>query len=146
LSFIYLGIYWNNHHHLFQAVQNVKGHVLWANLHLLFWLSLIPFVTAWAGENHFESTPLALYGFVLLMCGVAYFILSRLLILDHGGESILAKSIGRDLKGKLSVLFYLIAIVASFCLPILAGAIYVGVAAMWLVPDTRIEKNLKSSE
>ncbi len=140
LSFIYVGIYWNNHHHLYQAVKNITGKVLWANLHLLFWLSLIPFVTAWAGENHFSEVTVALYGFVLLMAGFAYYVLSNSLIKHHGPDSVLAMAIGRDLKGIISMVAYLVAMPVAFWNSSLAMAIYVFVAVVWLVPDTRIEK------
>lgn len=142
LSFIYVGIYWNNHHHMFAAVNKVNGAVLWANLHLLFWLSMIPFTTAWMGENHFASAPVALYGFVLLMNGIAYIILARLLIKHHGDESVLAKAFGSDFKGKLSVACYAFAIGLSFFQVWAAGSLYIIVALMWLVPDKRIEKIL----
>ncbi len=140
LSFVYVGIYWNNHHHLLQATQHVEGGILWANLHLLFWLSLTPFATAWMGENHFEPWPVALYGVVLLFAGVAYFILTRTLIAHHGKDSMLARSIGSDRKGMLSVVVYAAAIPLSFARPSLAFAGYVLVAIMWLIPDPRIEK------
>jgi uncharacterized membrane protein len=142
LSFIYLGIYWNNHHHLFQAVRHVNGHVLWANLHLLFWLSLIPFVTGWMGENHFAAVPVALYGTVLLFAASAYFILSRTLISHHGKDSTLATAIGRDAKGKVSVVIYALAILLSVVNSWFACALYVLVALIWLIPDQRIERNL----
>ena len=139
LSFVYLGIYWNNHHHMFIVAQHVDGSVLWANLHLLFWLSMVPFVTAWMGENHFASTPTAVYGFVLLMAAIAYFILqSRILHLD-GPDSVLAKALGRDVKGKISPMLYIVAIPSAFVSPWIAGAFYVIVALMWIVPDRRIE-------
>lgn len=144
LSFIYLGIYWNNHHHLFQAVQQVKGHVLWANLHLLFWLSLIPFVTGWTGENHFAALPVALYGVVLLFAAIAYFILSRTLIATHGEGSTLATALGRDFKGKVSVVIYALAILLSFLNAWAACLLYVLVAVMWLIPDRRLENALTS--
>lgn len=144
LSFVYVGIYWNNHHHLFQAVRHVNGATLWANLHLLFWLSLFPFATAWMGENHFAAMPVALYGVVLLLAAIAYFVLTRTLILSHGQNSTLANALGRDLKGKLSVLIYAVAIPIAFAIPLLASALYILVAVMWLVPDRRIEKTLNS--
>jgi uncharacterized membrane protein len=144
LSFVFLGIYWNNHHHLLQAVAHVNGRVLWANLHLLFWLSLIPFATAWMGENEFAAAPVALYGAVLLLAAVAYFILTRALIALHGGESALAHAIGRDRKGKASVLIYLAAIPLAFVSAWLACALYVLVVVLWFVPDRRIEKMLAS--
>ena len=142
LSFVYVGIYWNNHHHLLHAVHHVNGPILWANLYLLFWLSLIPFATGWMGENHFASLPVALYGVVLLMAACAYVILTRLLVARHGRDSALARSIGSDGKGKLSMLLYLLAVTLAFVSPPIAGAIYVGVAAIWLVPDRRIERAL----
>ena len=142
LSFIYVGIYWNNHHHLFVVVSKVNGGVLWANMHLLFWLSMVPFATAWMGENHFAPVPVALYGFVLLMNGIAYFILTILLLKHHGHESILAKALGNDFKGKLSVVCYVIAIIGSFYQVWIAGGIYLLVALMWLIPDKRIENIL----
>lgn len=142
LSFVYIGIYWNNHHHLLQAAKQVNGHVLWANLHLLFWLSLIPFVTAWAGENQFAAMTVALYGFVLLMCGAAYTLLTMALISLHGRESALGTALGRDVKGKLSTMLYAIAIPLAFWRPVVAGVIYIAVAVMWFIPDPRIEKRI----
>ena len=142
LSFIYLGIYWNNHHHMLHVTQHVSGAILWANLHLLFWLSLFPFVTGWMGENHFAVMPTVLYGVILLMAAVAYWILQQAIIARHGGESLLAKAVGRDLKGKLSPVLYVIAIFAAFVAPWVAGALYVLVAVLWLVPDRRIERAL----
>ncbi|MGQ0551450.1 MAG: TMEM175 family protein [Armatimonadota bacterium] len=142
LSFVFLGIYWNNHHHLLQAIRHVDGRVLWANMHLLFWLSLIPFVTSWVGENHVAAWPVALYGVALLFAAVAYFILTRALIALHGRDSVLATALGRDFKGKVSVVIYLVAIPLAFVSSWLAVALYVLVAVMWLVPDRRIEKTL----
>jgi len=142
LSFIYLGIYWNNHHHMLHVTEHVSGAILWANLHLLFWLSLFPFVTGWMGENHFAVMPTVLYGVILLMAAVAYWILQQAIIARHGRESLLAKAVGRDLKGKLSPVLYVIAIIAAFFVPWVAGALYVLVAALWLVPDRRIERAL----
>lgn len=143
LSFIYVGIYWNNHHHLFKAVREIKGGVLWANLHLLFWLSLMPFATAWAGENHFTTGPLALYGFDLMMCGVAYYFLVRCLIASEPeSSSVLKDAIGDDFKGKISVVIYAVAIALAFWWPPAAFILYVVVAGIWLVPDRRIEKKL----
>jgi uncharacterized membrane protein len=142
LSFVYVGIYWNNHHHLLQAAQHVSGGILWANLHLLFWLSLTPFVTAWMGQNEFAPWPVASYGIVMLFAGTAYFILTRLLIARHGKDSTLAASIGDDRKGKMSLAAYSVAIPLSFVQPWVACACYVGVAIMWLIPDPRIEKAL----
>ena len=142
LSFVYIGIYWNNHHHLLHATQRVNGATLWANLHLLFWLSLIPFTTAWMGDNHFDSWPVAVYGIVLLLAGVAYFILARVLIRLHGQDSTLATSIGRDRKGKISIAIYAAAIPVAFAKPWIAEACYLIVAIMWLIPDPRIEKRV----
>ena len=144
LSFIYLGIYWNNHHHLLQAVRQVNGNVLWANLHLLFWLSLVPFVTGWTGENNFAALPVAFYGIVLLCAAIAYYILSRVLITNHGKDSTLAVAIGKDFKGKISVVIYALGIGLSFINSWLAFLLYVLVAIMWLIPDRRIEKVLTS--
>lgn len=142
LSFIYVGIYWNNHHHLLHAAQHVSGGILWANLHLLFWLSLTPFTTAWMGENHFAPWTVALYGVILLFAGTAYYILTKVLIAHHGKDSTLATSIGSDRKGKVSVVVYATAIPLSFVRPWIAFACYVMVAVMWLLPDPRIEKAL----
>ncbi|HKP67169.1 MAG TPA: TMEM175 family protein [Casimicrobiaceae bacterium] len=139
LSFIYVGIYWNNHHHMMHACQRVSGPVLWANLHLLFWLSLIPFTTAWMGENHFSAAPSALYGFVLLMAAIAYWMLQQRIIASEGAGSFLRKAIGGDWKGKLSPALYAIAIPLSFWSHWIAQAIYVLVALIWLIPDRRIE-------
>jgi len=141
LSFIYLGIYWNNHHHLLQAVKGVNGGILWANMHLLFWLSLIPFVTSWMGE-HFSTTPVAFYGIVLWLAGLAYYILVRTLIAHHGRSSLIAEAIGRDEKGLRSLYVYSAAILLSFVSPWLATGLYVVVAIMWLIPDRRIENKL----
>jgi uncharacterized membrane protein len=144
LSFLYLGIYWNNHHHLIKAARRVNGGILWANLHLLFWLSLFPFVTGWMGENHFAPLPSAMYGAVLLLAAIAYYILQTLIVAEAGGaESSLAVAIGKDWKGKLSPLLYLLGVATSFFAPKLAGGIYILVALMWLVPDRRLEKALK---
>jgi len=139
LSFIYVGIYWNNHHHLLHAAKRISGGILWANLHLLFWLSLFPFVTGWMGENHFAPLPTALYGCVLLMAGVAYWILQRTLIAAEGGDSLLARAVGRDHKGNMSLLIYAVAIPLAFFSTWAAEACYVIVALMWLIPDRRIE-------
>jgi uncharacterized membrane protein len=139
LSFVYVGIYWNNHHHMLHAAHKVNGRVLWANLHLLFWLSLVPFVTGWMGENHFAQWPVALYGVVLCMAGCAYFILARSLIAHHGRDSELATALGRDFKGIASVVLYVIAIALSFVATWAAMAIYVLVAMLWFIPDRRIE-------
>jgi uncharacterized membrane protein len=146
LSFVYLGIYWNNHHHLLHASQTVTGSVLWANLHLLFWLSLIPFTTGWMGENHFATLPAAAYGFVLLMAAIAYWILQRRIIASQGERSILQRAIGNDWKGKLSPLLYVAAIALAFVYPWAAVAIYALVALMWVVPDRRIERVLTGEE
>jgi uncharacterized membrane protein len=142
LSFVYVGIYWNNHHHLFQAVKHVKGEVLWANLHLLFWLSLFPFVTGWMGENHFAPTTVALYGGVLIMAGIAYSILVRALLACHEENSVLRKAIGSDFKGIASVVMYGVGIPLACWLPWLALLLYFSTAVIWLVPDRRIERNL----
>jgi uncharacterized membrane protein len=142
LSFIYIGIYWNNHHHLLHATQRVNGATLWANLHLLFWLSLFPFATAWMEDSQFASWPVAVYGIVMLFAGVAYFILTKALIQLHGQGSTLAASIGSDRKGKISIAIYAIAIPLALMRPWIAGACYVIVAIMWLIPDPRIERKL----
>ncbi len=144
LSFVYVGIYWNNHHHMLHAVSRVNGWTLWANLHLLFWLSLIPFVSGWMGENHFAAVPVALYGCVLLMCGFAYSILSHALIAFHGKHSSLAQAVGKDYKGKVSLVVYALAIPLSFVNAWIAFAMYIGVAILWFIPDRRIEKTLKT--
>ncbi|MBK9584722.1 MAG: DUF1211 domain-containing protein [Alphaproteobacteria bacterium] len=144
LSFVYIAIYWNNHHHMFQTVQRVNGAILWANMHLLFWLSLVPFVTGWMGENHFAALPCAFYGIVLLMAAVSYFILQHAIIAEHGRDSVLAKALGRDIKGKLSLASYVAGIAASFINVWIALALYVAVALIWLIPDRRIEKSLRS--
>jgi len=145
LSFLYAGIYWNNHHHLFQVVHKVGGGVLWANLHLLFWLSLTPFTTAWMGENHFATVPVAVYGAVLLGSAVAYYILTRALLVHHPSDSSLAKALGCDFKGKISVVLYAVAIGLSFVNHWLAVALYFAVAIIWLVPDRRIERIIASA-
>ncbi len=142
LSFIYLGIYWNNHHHLLKACGEVNAGIMWANLHLLFWLSLFPFVTGWMGENQFKSIPSALYGAVLLMAALAYYILQNLIVKLHGPDSTLARAIGSDLKGKLSPILYATAVALSFLTPKIAGCIYIGVALMWLIPDRRVKRAL----
>jgi uncharacterized membrane protein len=146
LSFINLGIYWNNHHHLLHMAKHVNGATLWANLHLLFWLSMIPFATSWMGENHFAKWPVAVYGFVLLMAGVAYFILVNTLTAIHGGNESLAEALGSDLKGKMSVLIYLLAIILTFVNPVAGLCLIAFVAAMWLIPDRRIEKRIAKPE
>ena len=146
LSFVYVGIYWNNHHHLLHATQRISGGLLWANLHLLFWLSLFPFVTGWMGENHFASLPTALYGFVLLMAAIGYWVLQRTIVASEGVDSLLARAIGKDLKGNLSVVIYATAIPVAFFNQWISQAGYVLVALMWLVPDRRIEKVLTARE
>jgi uncharacterized membrane protein len=143
LSFVYVGIYWNNHHHLLSSARQINGGILWANLHLLFWLSLVPISTGWMGENHFAPATLAAYGAILLASAVAYYVLqNRLIALNGGADSPLARAVGRDWKGKLSPVLYGVAIISSFVAPWLAGVVYVGVALMWLVPDRRIERTL----
>jgi uncharacterized membrane protein len=145
LSYVYTGIYWSNHHHMLHAIDHVTGGILWANLHLLFWLSLVPFVTGWMSENHFAPVPTALYGVVLLMASIAYYILSRSLIAVHGRKSALGRSVGRDVKGMVSTGIYVAAIPLAFVRWWLAFALYVVVAAMWLVPDRRIERGVENS-
>ncbi len=142
LSFVYVAIYWNNHHHMLHACTTVTGAILWANLYLLFWLSLFPFATGWMGENHFAAVPTALYGVVLLMAAIAYYVLQQAIIRAQGPESILRKAVGRDWKGKLSPVLYVMAIVATLVSPWLAQALFVSVALMWLIPDPRIESVL----
>ncbi|HEV8701597.1 MAG TPA: TMEM175 family protein [Candidatus Polarisedimenticolia bacterium] len=142
LSFVYLGIYWNNHHHLLQAVRLVNGRILWANMHLLFWLSLIPMATGWMGDSRFAAVPVALYGVVLLFAALAYFVLCRTLIAYHGRESVLASAVGKDFKGTISMVFYAVAVPLAFVSAWLACGLYVVVAIMWLVPDRRIERAL----
>jgi uncharacterized membrane protein len=146
LSFVYIGIYWNNHHHMLHTVRRVTGSILWANLHLLFWLSLIPFTTGWMGENHFASAPAALYGVTLLMAAIAYWILQQVIIAAQGPESMLRKAIGSDWKGRLSPVLYAVAIVLALWLPWVSITLYVFVALMWLVPDRRIERVLAAAE
>jgi uncharacterized membrane protein len=146
LSFAYVGIYWNNHHHMLQATRRVTGPMLWANLHLLFWLSLFPFATGWMGENHFATAPSALYGAVLLMAAIAYFVLQKVIIASEGPGSVLKKAIGDDWKGKLSLALYLVAIVISVRSSWAAQAIYVSVALIWLIPDRRIEHALREAK
>ncbi len=142
LSFVNVGIYWNNHHHMLYAAEKINGAILWGNLHLLFWLSLLPFATAWMGENHFAQWPVILYGFVLIMNGIAYTILCRMLIKEAGEGSSLAIALGKDWKGKSSVIIYSIAILLAFFNPLLAVGLYVVVAVMWFIPDRRIEKKV----
>ena len=143
LSFIYIAIYWNNHHHLWQAVAHVNGKILWANLHLLFWLSLFPFTTGWMGENHFSAYPVALYGFVLLMASVAWFIMVKLIVQEEGDISKIARTLKNTAKVKISMLLYSIGVVMSFFLPVISIAAYVTVAVLWFIPDKRIEETLK---
>ena len=142
LSFVYLGIYWNNHHHMFHATRRVSAGVMWANLHLLFWLSIVPFTTGWMGENHFAQTPLAIYGVNLLMAAIAFFVLQREIIRDQGEGSLVAAAVGRDWKGKLSPVAYIAGIGGAFVSPWISGVLYVAVALLWLVPDRRIERAL----
>lgn len=144
LSFIYVAIYWNNHHHLFQVVQRVDGRVLWANMLLLFWLSLIPFATAWMGENDFAAWPVALYGAILLFAALAYYLLTRALLRLHAPDSPLALALGNDFKGKVSIVLYIVAILSALRVPLAAGALYIVVAAIWIVPDRRIEQKLQA--
>jgi TMEM175 potassium channel family protein len=144
LSFVMLGIYWNNHHHMLHATDRVNGAIMWANLHLLFWLSLVPFVTGWMGENHFASLPTAVYGFVLLMAGIAYTIMEVAIIRDQGPHSKLAAAVGSEFKGKMSATLYAIAIPLAFVHEVIADAIFVFIALMWLVPDTRIERKSRT--
>ena len=146
LSFVYLGIYWNNHHHMFTLTETVNGAILWANLHLLFWLSIVPFATGWMGENHFAPIPTALYGVVLFFAGVAYYLLQQLIIRQQGENSPLRRALGRDLKGKLSPVLYAVAIGLAFVNQLLTECLYVVVALMWLVPDTRIESRVMPPE
>ena len=142
MSFLFVGIYWNNHHHLFQAVERVNGALLWTNLHLLFWLSLIPFGAAWMGENQFAAAPVALYGVVLLGAGCAYYLMTRVLLANHAVDSLLSRALGSDFKGRISLVIYVIAIAVAYLLPWLAGVLYGVVMIIWLVPDRRIEKLL----
>lgn len=143
LSFVYIGIYWNNHHHMLHAAEKINGRILWANLHLLFWLSLVPFVTGWTGENGFAALPVALYGFVLLMAGCAYYLLAHALAAHHGPQSRLASALGRDYKGLASIALYCAAVPLALLSPAAAFAVYVGVAMMWFIPDSRIENALE---
>lgn len=146
LSFLYVGIYWNNHHHMMHACHTVTGSMLWANLHLLFWLSLVPFTTGWMGENHFAAVPVAAYGVVLLMAAIAYWVLQQRIIASQGEGSVLRKAIGADWKGKVSPVLYIVAVIFAFLLPWVSVAIYVFVAVMWVVPDRRIERILVGTE
>ncbi len=143
LSFIYIGIYWNNHHHLFKAVHHVSAGILWANLHLLFWLSLVPFATGWMGENHFASWPVAIYGSNLLMCAMAYTILLRVIIKAHGEKSLIARAVGTDIKGIASLVLYVSAIPLAFYFPWISGALFLAVAVIWFIPDPRIEREIR---
>jgi len=142
MSFVFLGIYWNNHHHMLQAVHSVNGRVLWANSHLLFWLSLTPFVTNWMGETHFAQWPVIVYGIVLILAAVAYYVLARALVAHHGPESALAVALGSDFKGRISIVIYAVAIAVAFVAPYISCALYAAVAAMWLIPDRRFERVL----
>ena len=146
LSFVYVGIYWNNHHHLLHSTRQVNGTILWANLHLLFWLSLFPFTTGWMGENHLAPTPTALYGVVLFMAAIAYYLLQRAIIAREGADSLLARAIGGDWKGKLSPLIYLAAVPLAFVSPWISNGLYVAVALIWFIPDPRIERAMKERE
>ena len=146
MSFVYLGIYWNNHHHMLHLTHRVTGGILWANLHLLFWLSLTPFTTAWMGETHFAPVPTAVYGVVLLACAIAYLVLQRLIIRSQGPTSALAAAVGGDKKGKISPVMYLLGVPAAFVHPGLAGALYAAVALIWLIPDPRIERVLAAQQ
>ena len=146
LSFVNIGIYWNNHHHMLHITQRIDGSILWANLHLLFWLSLVPFVTGWMGENHFAPTPTAIYGVVLLMSAIAYFILQHRILKKEGPDSLLAKAVGTDWKGKISPILYIIAIPSAYLHEWIAGALYVLVAIIWLVPDRRIERTMVAAQ
>lgn len=146
LSFIYIGIYWNSHHHILHGVTKVNGKIQWANLHLLFWMSLVPFTTGWMGENHFSSATLALYGFSLLMSGIAYVILQNVIVANEGENSLIKKAIGKGYKGKLSIILYTLGIIFSFYIRWVSGAIYILVALMWFIPDRRIEKVLAENK
>ena len=146
LSFIFLGIYWNNHHHMLHACQRINGRILWANLHLLFWLSLVPWITRWMGESHLAPMPTALYGVVLLLAAIAYTILQAAILSEHGPDSTLASAVGNDAKGRLSLLLYAVAVPLAFVNQWISAALYVAVALMWLIPDPRIEKKLTESE
>jgi len=143
LSFVYVAIYWNNHHHMLHATEHINGGIMWANMHLLFWLSLVPFVTGWMGENHFARIPTALYGVVLLCAAIAYLILQTAILRDHGHNAKLAAAVGRDTKGKLSILCYMVAILSAFVNQWISDVLYIFVALMWLVPDRRIESKLE---
>lgn len=142
LSFIYVGIYWNNHHHMLQVVKKINGSILWSNLFLLFWLSLIPFATSWIGEHHFSAVPMSLYGFVLLMCALSYFLLQNKIIRLEGKDSILHQAVEKDTKGKISTICYILAIPLAFVSPWISGLLYIAVALIWIIPDSRIEKQI----
>ncbi|MCG2611542.1 TMEM175 family protein [Flavobacterium sp. SM15] len=144
MSFIYVGIYWNNHHHMMHTVKRISGAILWANLHLLFWLSLVPFTTAWIGETQFAKTPMMLYGIMLLMAAIAYYILQSQILKKHGPDSVLSQAIGSDFKGKMSPVLYTIGIISANFNTVISGIIYILVALMWLIPDNRIEKLIDS--
>ncbi|MEO7174482.1 MAG: TMEM175 family protein [Saprospiraceae bacterium] len=146
ISFIYLGIYWNNHHHMFHITDTVNGGILWANLHLLFWLSLVPFTTGWMGEHHFEGSTLFIYGFNLLMAALAYFILQLTILKKMGKDSLLERALGSDIKGKMSPVLYILGMISSFYSPMLSGGFYILVALIWIIPDTRIERTLKEDQ
>jgi len=146
LSFVYVGIYWNNHHHLFHAVKQVRGGVLWANLHLLFWLSIIPFVTSWMGENHFSRWPVIMYGVVLLMNALAFILLSKILVIQAGPDSTLAKAVGKDRKGAISLAIYIVSVGVAFVNPTISLALYTLVAIIWFIPDRRIERVLLNTK
>ena len=145
LSFIYIGIYWNNHHHMLQASKTISGSIMWANMHLLFWLSLIPFATSWIGEQHFAAVPMSIYGFILLMCSVSYTILQNKLIHLHGKESLLHEAIRKDTKGKISVIFYILAIPLAFVSTWISGILFIAVALIWIIPDNRIESKINNT-
>ena len=146
LSFIFIGIYWNNHHHMLQASKTISGAVMWANMHLLFWLSMIPFATSWIGEQHFAAVPMSIYGFILLMCAVAYTLLQNKLIDLHGKESVLHQAVSDDKKGKISVVFYILAIPLAFISTWISGFLFIAVALIWIVPDKRIENKIKNNQ
>lgn len=146
LSFIYIGIYWNNHHHLLHAAHKINGQVMWANIHLLFWLSLMPFASGWMGENHFTTMPTALFGVVLLMAGFAYFLLSKSLVSLHGNNSLLGRAVGKDQKGIISLYLYVIAIIISFYNGMISLGLYATVAIIWVIPDRRIEKKMEDTK
>jgi uncharacterized membrane protein len=145
LSFVYIGIYWNNHHHMLQAAKKVNGSILWSNLFLLFWLSLIPFATSWIGEHHFSAVPMSVYGFVLLMCAVAYILLQNKIIKLEGNDSVLQRAVEKDIKGKISLACYILAIPLAFVSPWISGLLYIAIALLWIVPDTRIERQINKN-